>query len=202
MATSPKPHSVAVSQNTLAMSRARATSAALNDPRSQAIEDNVLARQHPATSVARSAEREELAARDLAAQLAEQAHSWQLPLKNGVLTSGFGLRWGRLHAGEDFAAPVGTNLVSMSTGTVTFASKESGYGALVKIRYWDGTVTYYAHMSRISVTEGDNVVPGQVVGQTGNTGRSTGPHLHLEIHPGDGAAVNPLPWLAGHNLQS
>ena len=144
VATSAKPHSVAVSQNTLAVSRAWATSAALNDPRSQAIEDNVLAREHPATSVARSAEREDLAARDLAAQLAEQAHSWQLPLKNGVLTSGFGLRWGRLHAGEDFAAPVGTNLVSMSTGTVIFASKESGYGALVKIRYWDGTVTYYA----------------------------------------------------------
>jgi len=105
-----------------------------------------------------------------------------------------------MHEGEDFAAPVGTDLVSMSTGTVIFAGAESGYGNLVKIRYWDGTVTYYAHMSRISVTEGAEVEPGQVVGQSGNTGHSTGPHLHLEIHPDDGAPVNPGPWLADHNV--
>ena len=187
-----------------ATSNAKATSAAaaLDDPRSQAIEDNALAivRDNAAARAARSAERENLAARSLAANSAEQAHSWQLPIKNFVRTSGFGCRWGRLHAGEDFAAPVGTNLVSMSTGTVTFAGQESGYGNLVKIRYWDGTVTYYGHMSRISVNEGEDVEPGEVVGQSGNTGHSTGPHLHLEIHPDGGAAVDPLPWLADHQI--
>jgi murein DD-endopeptidase MepM/ murein hydrolase activator NlpD len=189
-----------------ATSNAKATSAAaaLDDPRSQEIEDNALAivRDNAAARAARSAERDNLAARSLAANSAEQAHGWQLPIKNFVRTSGFGWRWGRLHAGEDFAAPVGTNLVSMSTGTVTFAGQESGYGNLVKIRYWDGTVSYYGHMSRILVTEGEGVEPGEVVGRSGNTGHSTGPHLHLEIHPDGGAAVNPLPWLADHKIRA
>jgi murein DD-endopeptidase MepM/ murein hydrolase activator NlpD len=71
---------------------------------------------------------------------------------------------------------------------------------MVKIRYWDGTVTFYAHMSSLSVTEGESVVPGQVVGHSGNTGHSTGPHLHLEVHPDGGAAINPVPWLSEHHL--
>ena len=70
------------------------------------------------------------------------------------------------------------------------------------IRYWDGTVSYYAHMSTVSVNTGENVGPGEVVGQSGNSGHSTGPHLHLEIHPNGGAAIDPLPWLANHNVDS
>jgi murein DD-endopeptidase MepM/ murein hydrolase activator NlpD len=188
------------SQRAVAMANARARSAASNDPRSQAIKDNATARERAATSSARSAERQDIAARNLAANRAEQAHGWQLPMKTCVRTSGFGWRWGRLHAGEDFAAPVGTSLVAMSSGTVVFASQESGYGNMVKIRYWDGTVSFYAHMSSISVNEGEDVQPGQIVGRSGNTGHSTGPHLHLEIHPDNGEAVNPVPWLADHHL--
>jgi murein DD-endopeptidase MepM/ murein hydrolase activator NlpD len=187
-------------QRAAAIASARARSAALNDPRNQAIKDNATARERAAASSARSAERQDIAARNLAANRAEHAHSWQMPLKNPLQTSGFGWRWGRLHAGEDFAAAVGTNLVAMSTGTVAFAGPESGYGTMVKIRYWDGTVSFYAHMSRISVTEGEAVEPGQIVGRSGNTGESTGPHLHLEIHPDNGEAVNPVPWLADHHL--
>ena len=187
-------------QRAAAIASARARSAALNDPRSQAIMDNATARLRAAASSARSAERQDIAARNLAANRAEHAHSWQMPLKNAVETSGFGFRWGRLHAGEDFAAAVGTNLVAMSTGTVVFAGQESGYGNIVKIRYWDGTLTFYGHMSRLSVTDGESVDPGEVVGQSGNTGESTGPHLHLEIHPDGGDAVNPVPWLADHHL--
>ena len=170
----------------------------IRDPRIQAIEDNArdLARENAGARTARATERRSLAARAREADLVAQAHNWQLPIKNYVLTSGFGTRWGRLHAGEDFASPVGTNLVSMSTGTVTFAGEESGYGTIVKIRYWDDTVTFYGHMSRLSVTEGETLLPGEVVGQSGNTGESTGPHLHLEIHPDGGQPVNPLPWLA------
>jgi murein DD-endopeptidase MepM/ murein hydrolase activator NlpD len=208
MSTSTTPPPVTVSQkaratpNARAVSSAKAGSAASDDPRSQAIADNAPAvvREDAADSSARSAQRESIAERALAANREEQAHSWQLPIQRFVLTSGFGFRWGRLHAGEDFAAPVGTKLVSMSSGTVTFAGEESGFGNLVKIRYWDGTVTFYGHMSRIAVSEGDSVVPGQVVGRSGNTGHSTGPHLHLEIHPDGGAAVNPLPWLADHQI--
>ena len=166
-----------------------------------------LTRETAAAKAARSAERKDLAVRQLAATRAAtraaRAHGWQMPLRDsGTKTSGFGFRWGRLHAGEDFAVSVGTDLVSMSTGTVVFAGQESGFGNLVKIRYWDGTVSYYAHMSRISASTGQSVAPGQVVGQSGNTGHSTGPHLHLEIHPHDGGAVDPLPWMASRSLES
>jgi len=188
------------SKNATSSSQAQGTAAALSDARSQAILENARARVNAAATVARSAQRKDLAARQQAAQRAEQAHAWQLPLKNAVRTSNFGWRWGRLHAGEDFAAAVGTNLVSMSTGTVTFAGEESGYGTMVKIRYWDGTTTFYAHMSRTSVTPGEVLEPGEVVGLSGNSGHSTGPHLHLEIHPDGGEAVDPAIWLARHKI--
>jgi murein DD-endopeptidase MepM/ murein hydrolase activator NlpD len=175
-------------------------SAPLDDPRSEARVANALAREHAAFSAARSAERQDIAVRNTAAKREAEAHSWQLPMKTCVRTSGFGFRWGRLHAGEDFAATVGTSLFSMSTGTVVFAGQESGYGNIVKIRYWDGTLTFYGHMSHVSVTDGETVDPGEVVGQSGNTGESTGPHLHLEVHPDGGAAVDPQPWLAEHRI--
>lgn len=127
-------------------------------------------------------------------------NGWQLPIRSYTVTSGFGFRWGRLHAGEDFAAPIGTELVSMSRGTVDFAGVESGYGNIVKIRYWDGTVSYFGHMSSISVNTGQSLEAGQSVGAVGNTGQSTGPHLHLEVHPNGGEAVNPQAWLANHNI--
>lgn len=174
----------------------------LRDPRIQAIEDNAqdMARENAGARAARAAERRSLAARALEAEQVAQAHSWQLPIKNAVRTSNFGWRWGRLHAGEDFGVPVGTNLVSMSTGTVIFAGEESGYGTMVKIGYWDGTVSFYGHMSRVSVTDGETLLPGELVGQSGNSGHSTGPHLHLEMHPDGGAAIDPAIWLADHNI--
>ena len=134
------------------------------------------------------------------AKRAASSNGWQLPIKSYTVTSGFGFRWGRLHAGEDFAAPIGTRLVSMSRGTVDFAGVESGFGNIVKIRYWDGTVSYFAHMSSISVNTGQSLEAGQSVGAVGNTGHSTGPHLHLEMHPNGGEAVNPQTWLANHNI--
>jgi len=95
---------------------------------------------------------------------------------------------------------VGTPLAAMSSGTVVFAGEESGFGNLVKIRYWDGTISFYGHMSVISVNVGESVNPGKIVGESGNTGHSTGPHLHLEIHPDGGEAIDPLPWLADHHI--
>ena len=149
---------------------------------------------------ARDAQRKTVAARTLEAQRVARARAWQMPIRSVPKTSGFGWRWGRLHAGEDFAAPEGTNLVAMSTGKVVFAGSQSGFGNLIKIRYWDGTVSFFAHMSHLSAHLGESVAPGQVVGQSGNTGHSTGPHLHLEIHPAGGGPVDPLPWLANHRL--
>jgi murein DD-endopeptidase MepM/ murein hydrolase activator NlpD len=129
-----------------------------------------------------------------------KAHRWVLPVAHYRFSSPFGMRWGRLHAGDDFAVPVGTRIGSLSSGTVIFAGQESGYGNKVEVRHWDGTVSWYAHMSSITVKVGDKVAPGDKLGETGNTGHSTGPHLHLEIHPDGGPAVNPARWLADHGL--
>jgi murein DD-endopeptidase MepM/ murein hydrolase activator NlpD len=150
-------------------------------------------------SVTRSNHRKALAKKAVTARAAS-AHSWRLPISHPVKSSGFGYRWGRLHAGEDFAVSTGTPLHSMSTGTVSFAGVQSGYGNIVQIRYWDGTISYFGHMSSISVHKGQAVKPGTLVGRSGNTGHSTGPHLHLEIHPHGGAAIDPLPWLAARHV--
>ena len=130
----------------------------------------------------------------------EAAHSWVLPVESYRFSSPYGFRWGRLHAGDDFAAPIGTPTVAMSTGTVVFAGQQSGYGNKIEIRYWDGTIAWYAHLSRIDVGVGEEVTTGQLVGAIGNTGHSTGPHLHLEIHPDGGGPVDPRPWLADQGL--
>lgn len=154
---------------------------------------------------ARDAERAALAQAEASAsaKAAEQARlqRWVLPIDGELeITSGFGWRWGRLHAGLDFGVPWGTPLHAMSSGEVVFVGWEGGYGYKVEIRYWDGTVSYFGHMSRISAHIGETVAPGDVVGYSGNTGTSTGPHLHLEVHPAGGAAVDPRPWLAEHGL--
>jgi murein DD-endopeptidase MepM/ murein hydrolase activator NlpD len=168
----------------------------------------VTARVIEAQRIARSAERSTLARKGAAATALAQAEAarkarerWVMPIKGAVFTSGFGWRWGRMHEGDDFGTPVGTPLASMSTGTVTFAGWESGYGIKVEIQYWDGTVSVFGHMSQVSANVGDSVTPGQIVGLSGNTGHSTGPHLHLEIHPNGGAPIDPAPWLHEHGLQ-
>jgi murein DD-endopeptidase MepM/ murein hydrolase activator NlpD len=125
------------------------------------------------------------------------AHRWVMPVSGYTLTSGFGFRWGKMHPAQDLACPVGTPVHALSTGTVIFAGwSNEGYGYMVKIQYWDGTVSWMAHNSRLLVSIGDKVVPGQTVSYSGSTGNSTGPHVHLEIHPGDGSAVAPRTWLA------
>jgi murein DD-endopeptidase MepM/ murein hydrolase activator NlpD len=173
------------------------TGAAATASRLKPAQDNLAVLR--ATAVARSLERTKTAAAEVALRAAF-AHSWRLPITNPVTTSGFGYRWGLLHAGEDFAVSIGTSLAAMSTGTVIYAGPESGYGILVEVRYWDGTISYYGHMSHVLVNVGQGVEPGHIVGLSGNTGHSTGPHLHLEIHPHGGQAVDPMPWLAAHHI--
>ena len=212
VATSPKTQSVAfgLSTPTATASQPRATESAAHLQEVQRAQAVVRAGQLQkeraslaairANTVARGLERKKIAAAAAVVKRAELAHSWRLPILNPQTTSGFGYRWGRLHAGEDFAVDVGTPLAAMSTGTVVFAGQQSGYGNIVQIRYWDGTISYFGHMSRIQVNVGEAVAPGDIVGESGNTGHSTGPHLHLEIHPGGGAAIDPLPWLAAHHI--
>ncbi|MEL4893957.1 peptidoglycan DD-metalloendopeptidase family protein [Crocosphaera sp. Alani8] len=120
-------------------------------------------------------------------------HIW--PSK-GVLTSGYGPRWGRMHKGIDIAAPVGTPIMASAPGEVISAGWNSGgFGNLVKLRHPDGSVTLYAHNSRILVRRGQKVEQGQQIAEMGSTGYSTGPHLHYEIHLKGRGAQNPMAFL-------
>ena len=115
-------------------------------------------------------------------------------------TSGYGRRWGRMHYGSDFAAPHGTPIYATADGVVTKSGWASGYGRLIKIKHDFGIETRYAHLSKIRVKVGQKVSRGERIGDMGNTGRSTGTHLHYEIRV-NGNAVNPMKYLkAGKNV--
>ncbi|MEO7059434.1 MAG: M23 family metallopeptidase, partial [Lapillicoccus sp.] len=136
------------------------------------------------------------------ASQAAALHAW-VPYVTSpfTLTSGFGMRWGSLHPGQDFAMAVGTPLKAMSSGTVLLAGWSGGYGNKLEIQYWDGTVVWMAHNSVLKVKQGDAVTPGEVIALSGNTGHSTGPHSHLEVHPnGLPTAVPPIPWLTAKGI--
>ncbi len=116
-------------------------------------------------------------------------------------TSGFGRRWGRMHQGIDMAGPVGTPIHATGDGVVTVASRQGAYGNLIKIEHELGTETRYGHLSRIGVKVGQRVSQGELIGAMGNTGRSTGPHLHYEVRM-NGRAVDPMSFIkAAENVQ-
>lgn len=118
----------------------------------------------------------------------------------GELTSGYGWRWGRMHRGIDIAAPIGTPIVAVDDGVVTYAAwNDGGYGYLVEITHSNGSMTLYAHNNRILVREGQQVTQGQQISEMGSTGFSTGPHLHFEIHPTGKGAVDPMAFLPSAN---
>jgi lysostaphin len=126
------------------------------------------------------------------------AYIW--PAK-GVLTSGYGWRWGRMHRGIDIAAPVGTPIYASAAGVVEKAGwNKGGYGILVDIRHTDGSLTRYAHNSRILVRAGQEVRQGQQIAEMGSTGFSTGPHSHFEIHASGKGAVNPIAMLPNNRI--
>ena len=127
-------------------------------------------------------------------QPASNGFAW--PTKTGVLTSGYGWRWGRMHRGIDIAAPTGTPIYAAADGVVQKSGWNSGgYGNLVDIRHADGTITRYAHNSKLLVKKGQQVQQGQKISLMGSTGFSTGPHLHFEIRPGGTKAKNPMAFL-------
>jgi murein DD-endopeptidase MepM/ murein hydrolase activator NlpD len=100
----------------------------------------------------------------------------------------------QFHAGIDLAVPVGNAVRAAQEGIVVFAGYNGAYGKVVKLDHRDGYATLYAHNSRIIVRVGQLVQAGQVICLSGNTGRSTGPHVHFELHK-DGWPVDPLPYL-------
>ena len=122
------------------------------------------------------------------------------PIASAPVTSGFGARLdpflGRpaMHTGIDFRAAVGYPIRTTAAGTVSRAGYAGGYGLMVEIDHGDGLSTRYAHMSRISVSPGEVVPKGAIVGRAGSTGRSTGPHIHYEIRV-DGEAIDPMRYI-------
>ncbi|UXA05940.1 M23 family metallopeptidase [Mycobacterium sp. SMC-2] len=122
-----------------------------------------------------------------------------MPTK-GIFTSNFGYRWGVLHAGIDLANSIGTPIYAVSDGVVIDAGPAAGYGALVKLRHADGTVTLYGHVNTTLVSVGQRVMAGDQIATMGNRGNSTGPHLHFEVLQGGTERIDPVPWLAKRGL--
>lgn len=128
-------------------------------------------------------------------RIAAEKAPFAMPLKDAFrYTSGFGPRWGRMHTGTDFAASLGTPIYATADGVVTEVGWENGYGQMVKIRHEFGLETWYAHMSRARVQKGQRVSKGERIGDMGNTGRSTGTHLHYEVRV-NGSPVNPMNFI-------
>ena len=113
---------------------------------------------------------------------------------HGVVTSGFGWRWGRMHEGIDIAVGSGTPVVAAASGTVIVAGWLGGYGNLVVIDHGNGVATAYGHNTTVTVSIGQTVAQGQLIAYSGNTGNSTGPHVHFEVRV-SGAAVDPIGYL-------
>jgi murein DD-endopeptidase MepM/ murein hydrolase activator NlpD len=113
---------------------------------------------------------------------------------NGSVSSGFGMRWGRLHAGIDIPEPIGTPIRAADGGRVAIAGSVSGYGNYTCIQHTGSMSTCYGHQNSIGVSVGQSVRQGQIIGQTGNTGHSTGPHLHFEVRI-NGSPVDPMGYL-------
>lgn len=116
------------------------------------------------------------------------------PIYGGRFTSGFGKRWGRMHKGVDWACPIGTTVCASSDGVVEYADWSSGYGYNVILNHPDGRKTRYCHLSKTLVTAGESVSQGEPIALSGNTGHSTGPHVHFEIFI-NGTQVNPLEYI-------
>lgn len=134
------------------------------------------------------------------ATLAERFGPEVVKPAEGTYTSGFEMRWGSFHAGVDIANAPGTPIHAAMDGTVIDSGPASGYGQWIRLLHEDGTVTVYGHMNTLDVSVGDRVTAGQKIAGMGNQGFSTGDHLHFEVHPGGGPAVDPQPWLAEHGI--
>lgn len=111
-----------------------------------------------------------------------------------------GSLWSAKHTGQDFAAPSGTEIRAVGAGEITDMEFSGAYGKRTKLRLDDGTEIWYCHQSAFKASVGDKVQAGELIGYVGTTGNSTGPHLHLEVRPGGGGPIDPMPWLREHGI--
>ncbi|MER5732277.1 M23 family metallopeptidase [Streptomyces sp. NPDC002138] len=140
-----------------------------------------------------------------AAAGAGKAAAWEAPVASYTLSATFGKGgslWSHKHSGQDFAVPIGTKVHAVHAGVVVKAGPNGAgdgpaYGNAVVIKHADKTYSQYAHLSKIQVRVGQQVTADQQIALSGNTGNSTGPHLHFEIRttPNYGSAVNPVSFL-------
>ncbi|PJJ02881.1 peptidase M23-like protein [Streptomyces sp. 2333.5] len=138
-----------------------------------------------------------------AERLAKLAQSYTAPVASFTLTAGFGEsgdRWAADHTGQDFAAPTGTPVKAVHSGTITQAGWAGSYGYRIVLTLDDGTELWFCHLSSMVKTSG-KVSTGDVIARVGATGNVTGPHLHLEVRPGAGDPIDPMPWLRDHGIK-
>ncbi len=173
----------------------------------QAVEAAAKAEKEARAKAAAAKEKAEEEARKKAEaeRLAELARQYALPTSAYTITSTFGQSgsmWSSgYHTGLDFAAPTGTLIKAVHTGTITEAGWAGSYGYRTILTLEDGTELWYAHQSSINVSVGQQVNTGDVIGRVGATGNVTGPHLHFEVHPGGAdSGVDPTAWLRGKGL--
>jgi len=157
-------------------------------------EEQAQQRNAKIVSLAASAERR-------ADQIAENL--WVLPTIGYHLTARFGQSsglWSSFHTGLDFAAPYGNPIFAVANGVITDAGYDGAYGNKTVETLPDGTEIWYCHQSTIGVSVGDKVIQSEQIGTLGSTGNTTGPHVHIEVHPGGGDAVDPYPEFIYHGV--
>ncbi|MFF0062812.1 M23 family metallopeptidase [Streptomyces sp. NPDC005279] len=159
----------------------------------------------PAKATANAKAVKVAAAKAVKAKPAKKAVAWVKPVTGYTLSASFnqgGAMWSHKHSGQDFAVPVGTQVKAAHGGVVVKAGPNGGgdgsaYGNAIVIKHANGNYSQYAHLSKIDVSAGQTVKTGQDIARSGNTGNSSGPHLHFEIRttPDYGSAVNPMAFL-------
>ncbi|EDY56311.1 MULTISPECIES: M23 family metallopeptidase [Streptomyces] len=193
-----------VQQGQLDTKAAQAVAAAAEKEADEAAAKAEKEAQEKATAAKKKAE-EAAAKKAEAARLAELAKQYTLPTSSYTITGTFGQAgslWSSgYHTGLDFAAPTGTLIKAIHSGTITQAGWAGAYGYRTILTLDDGTELWFCHQSSISVSVGQKVGTGDVIGRVGATGNVTGAHLHLEVHPGGSAdGIDPMSWLRGKGL--
>ncbi|MFF4491368.1 M23 family metallopeptidase [Streptomyces sp. NPDC001544] len=185
----------------------KATAAAVAAAGKQSAAVAAKAEQEAAVKAAAAKEKAEAAVKKQAEadRLAKLAAQYTLPTSSYTLTGTFGqpgAMWSSgYHTGLDFAAPTGTLIKAIHSGTITEAGWAGAYGYRTILTLDDGTELWFCHQSSINVKVGQKVQTGEVIGRVGATGNVTGPHLHLEVHPdGQPTAIDPMAWLHGKGL--